>query len=270
MSRPPHLASLSIALWYALAVAGILGIAPVGPPVAAVVGLLVGVGVFLVSRRADLPSVFARSRLHYLLPLLPLALGVTVVVLDVSGAVDVGVSETSSAPPSVVLALLLGAVLVVVGGVALVAADNRYAARKRATERELATWVAPIDETHHRRVRRVYLASAVVATLLGGVAVGSGIDLGMGLFSFAVATGLMAFTALDKPTEYTALDGGVVVSPTEGIRERYLSWGAFERSERTDEAIVLRRRLPGTSLHCSLDALEDSDAVERLLAHRIG
>ncbi|MFD1515437.1 hypothetical protein [Halomarina rubra] len=271
MNRPPLNAfGPLLALWLALAVGGTLAVVPVSVPVAVGAGVLVALGTLVLSRGLDLASVFARSRAHYLLALLPVFVGTVAVVLDLTAVLDLGVPETgASAGARAGLALLVGIASTVVGGVALVSADNQSAARRRAREHERLSWTARIDEAHERRSRRAYLVVAVPAGVGGLVALGGGSSLGTGLLSGAVAMGITAFVGLDRPTEYTALDGGLVAGPSDGVRERYYPWTQFVGYERTDDALVLRRRLPGTSFHCALDDVADAEAVVAVVDDRL-
>ncbi|MWG33964.1 hypothetical protein [Halomarina oriensis] len=272
MSRPPlKLFGPLLALWVALTVAGVAAVAGLPPTAIAVQSVSCLVAVLLASRWRDLASAFAARRLHYVLPVLPIAVGVVLVALDVTGTVALDVAAEGVGPDTWVgLALAVGVSLAVVGGVAFVSADNLYAHRRRSEERERRTWAAPMDEPRRRRTRYWYLVAAVVLSVGGLAGTLFDVPLTPGLLSGGIAIGLMAVTVLDRTTEYTALEGGVVVTGRGTVREQYVPWGRFVGYERTDDALVLQRRLPGGSYHCALDALEDPDAVEAVLRERLG
>jgi hypothetical protein len=198
--------------------------------------------------------------------------GVLLAGADAVPLVGLGVPDRGpAADPAVGIALATGIGLAVVGGVAVVLADNRYAARRRRDERELHSWSAPPEEAHRERTRRSYLVVAGAAAVLGVVVVAvTRSSAGLLLFSFAAAVGAVAVTTVDRTGTYTALEKGVVVGVVGAVREQYVPYARFTGYRVTDDALVLERRLPGTSVHCALDAVDDPDAVLAVLDDRLG
>jgi hypothetical protein len=264
--------ALALACWCALAVGGVLPVADASPPVVAVGGGLAALVVVASATRVHLASAVATRRLHYALVTLPIGAGVLLAGADAVALVDLGVPEQGpAADPAVGVALVVGIGLAVVGGVAAVLADNRYAARRRREERGLVSWRAPAEEVHRKWMRRSYVVVAAAAAVLGVVVVAvTRSSAGLLLFSFAAAVGAVAVTTVDRTGTYTALEEGVVVGVVGAVREQYVPYARFAGYRVTDDALVLERRLPGTSVHCSLDAVEDREDGVAVLDDRLG
>jgi hypothetical protein len=210
----------------------------------------------------DFGPVLARSRLSIVIVAVP-----TVAVLALGFGLVAGGTPTVEGGGFV--ALLLVTVAAVAGFAVYVIAESRLGRRVRRQEPALVEWRASPDERYRRRVRIIVVGSGI-ALVIGGVILAFVSRLSAQFLpTFGTAIAIQG-VFVGRSREFSASESGVVVGKAGGIGSVFVPWGRFEGWERTDDALVLRRRLPFSSFRCALADLDDPEEIERILRQTVG
>jgi hypothetical protein len=265
--RPPrvHWFSFSIGMFFAVPVVWI-GIVlfgwSIGESVVIGAGLGIVIAVSVAEYAPNLPRSVASSRIHSMILLVSTVAMLVFVVL-----VSIGIIQFEY--PGTVIDLLALAGFGLAGLVMRISADNRLAAHVRSTESASIEWNATPGDSYLRRLRILYIT--IGGTLLvGGFALmvirrGNGPSLLLTLGGVLMAQTL----AFDRSMDLTAFESGLVISQRGAVHTAFIPWNRFTGYERSDEELVLNRRLPLTSIHCNLSDIDDIEAVEETLREEI-
>jgi hypothetical protein len=155
-------------------------------------------------------------------------------------------------------------------GVAVAAvAEHRRAARVESHEAACAEWTAR-PGTRPRWHRRAAFVGLGVVLFAGGTALWFRTGfVGSLVMGFGISTGLRVFNVGDVK-HLIAYKSGLTVRDSLDAKPEFVPWSRFTGYERTDDALVLRRRLPLMGYRCALDGIDDPDAVESALRERLG
>lgn len=207
----------------------------------------------------DFSIAFARRRLHEALMFAPVA-----VALGAMGLYKANVVPESAlgvvAPLVALFACGIGAAAV---------AEHRRAARIESNEAASAEWTATLGTRSRWRRRAAFVGLGVVlfaggtvlwfrAEFVGSLVMGFGISAGLRVFSVGGSKYLAAY------------ESGLTVRDSLDAKPGFVPWSRFTGYERTDDALVLRRRLPLTGYRCAVAEIDDPDAVEATLRKRLG
>lgn len=223
------------------------------------VGIVVLIAVSVAEYVPSLPYHLARSWMHSVVIAVP-----TVAVLAFALLVPTGTIPVSSS--GIPTGLLVLAVFGVAGLGMHIAADNRLASRVRSCEPVLIEWTVTPGDNYVRRLRIVHLVIGGVL-LVGGFAL-MVINRVNEAGSFLMAPGaaiMMQAYILDRSKDATAFESGLAIHRPGTLHTAFFPWNQFTGYERTDEELIIHRRLPLTSIHCDLTDIEDIDAVEEKL-----
>ena len=202
----------------------------------------------------DFSIAFARRHLHEALLVVPVAVALVAMGLYKANA--------SPKPTFGVLAPLV-ALFACSTGIAVVA-EHRRAAHVEAHEAARAEWTATPGTRPRWRRRAAFVGLGVVlfaggtllwfrAEFIGSLVMGLGISAGLRVFSVGGSKHL------------TAYETGLLVRDSPDAKPAFVPWSRFTGYEHTDDALVLRRRLPLAGYRCALDGIDDSDAVQAVL-----
>jgi hypothetical protein len=260
--RPPRLNWFSV--FFGLFVAfPVVGIEAVLFGWSIVESFVIGVGIALlvacvVEYVSDIPLILAHSKVQEVFTFVP-----TVMVVIFGMLISIGISPLESSSPLTGIFVLAGFGIAGLG--VYITADNRLVSHVRSSESILIEWTATPTDRYIHRLRIVYIT-------VGGILLVGGFGLmvirdvsGAGSLLATPGVVIMAQSfVLCRSMDFTAFESGLAVH-SRGIHTAFIPWNRFTSYERTDEELVLRKRLPITTIHCDLTDIDDSEAIEETL-----
>ena len=222
---------------------------------AAIVGLTGLVATWMVMASVpDFSIAFARRRLHEVFLFAPVVVAL----------VAIGLYKANATPKPTFGVVVPLVVLFACGVGVAVVAEHRRAARVEAHEAAGAEWTATLGTRSRWRRRAAFVGLGVVlfaggtvlwfrAAFVGSLVMGAGISAGLRVFG------------VGGSKHFTAYETGLTVRDSPDAKPGFVPWSRFTGYERTDDALVLRRRLPLSGYRCALDGIDDPDAVEAAL-----
>jgi hypothetical protein len=226
-------------------------------------GIVVLIAVSVSVYAPSLPRSLARSWMHSVVVVVPTG-AVFAFILLVSG----GIGPIS--PPNILTSLLVLAGFGLAGLGMYVSADNRLVSRVQSCESVLIEWTATFSDSYVRQLRIFYITIGGVL-LVGGFAsmvINQVYEAGSLLPTLGGAIMAQTFV-LGRSIDATAFESGLAVNQTGTIHTAFIPWNRFTGYERTDEELIIHRRLPLTSIHWDLTDIEEPDAVEEMLRDMI-
>lgn len=223
------------------------------------VGIVVSIAVSVAEYVPGLPRYLARSWLHSVVIAVP-----TVAIFAFALLVSTGIVPIRSSDVIMDLLVLAGFGLAGLG--MHIAADNRLASHVRSNESALIEWNFSPSDNYVRRIRIIYIVIGVML-FVGGFAlvmINQVYEAATLLPTLGGVITVQAFI-LGRSKDATAFESGLAIHRPGVIHTAFIPWDRFTGYERTDEELVIQRRLPLTSIHFDLTDIEDVDAVEEKL-----
>jgi hypothetical protein len=265
--RPPRVNwfSFSVGMFFGIPVIRIGAVLfgwSIGESVVIGAGLGILIAITVAEYAPYLPRSVARSRVPSMILLVS-----TVAILVFVVMIAIGIIPFEY--PNTVVDLLVLAGFELAGLVMHIAADNRLVSHVRSTESASIEWNATPGDSYIRRLRILYIT--IGGTLLvGGFALmvirrGNGPSLLLTLGGVLMAQTLY----FDRSMDLTAFESGLAINQRGAVHTAFIPWHRFTGYERTDEELVLNRRLPLTSIHCNLTDIDDLEAVEETVRDEV-